>query len=320
MKKPDYKRPVIVGIFILLGIVMIFLGVFSVGSRQNLFDKKIMVKAIFDDVGGLQLGNNIWLSGVKVGTIKKMTFSGETKVEVSMQIEHTAQSHLYKNAKVKLSTDGFIGNKIVVIHGGNSSAGYIKDGDYLETESSISTDEMLATLQQSNENIRKITDNLRDITVMIIEGQGSIGALVKDKKIYNELLAAVHNFKTTSSKTITAMNDIQAFSSKLASEQGLLHSLITDTSTFENFAQTIDQLKQSSHAITNVVDNLQFTTGKLKDKDNAVGVLLQDPQVANDLKEAMINIRNSSKKLDEDLEALQHSFLLRGYFRKNKKN
>lgn len=65
------KRPIIVGIFIFLGLAIFIAAILTLGSQHKTFKKSITVKAVFDDVNGLQKGNNIWFSGVKIGTIKK---------------------------------------------------------------------------------------------------------------------------------------------------------------------------------------------------------------------------------------------------------
>ena len=83
MKSTSNKRAVIVGIFIFLGLAIFIITVLTLGSQHKTFEKSITVKAIFDDVNGLQKGNNIWFSGVKIGTIKKISISGNAKVEVT---------------------------------------------------------------------------------------------------------------------------------------------------------------------------------------------------------------------------------------------
>ena len=75
MKQSNTKRAVIVGIFIFLGLAILIAGVLTLGGQQNTFQKKITVRAVFDDVGGLLTGNNVWFSGVKIGTVKKNHFS-----------------------------------------------------------------------------------------------------------------------------------------------------------------------------------------------------------------------------------------------------
>jgi phospholipid/cholesterol/gamma-HCH transport system substrate-binding protein len=71
MKAAENRRSVIVGIFVFLGIAIFVAGVFTLAGKQEKFKSSISVKAVFDDVAGLGIGNNVWFSGVKIGTVKK---------------------------------------------------------------------------------------------------------------------------------------------------------------------------------------------------------------------------------------------------------
>src|SRR5689334_20727076 len=115
------NRPVIVGIFVLLGIAILVVTIFTMGGEKKSFVKTFTIHAVFNDVGGLIKGSNVWFSGVKIGTVKSIHFTGTSQVEVAMNIEKDVQSHIRKNAMVKIGSDGLIGNKIVVIYGGDST-------------------------------------------------------------------------------------------------------------------------------------------------------------------------------------------------------
>lgn len=77
--KNDNKRLVTVGIFVLIGIAILVVGILTLGAQQKAFVKSISVTSVFDDVGGLQTGNNVWFSGVKIGTVKRSIFMGNLK-------------------------------------------------------------------------------------------------------------------------------------------------------------------------------------------------------------------------------------------------
>src|ERR1041385_6861815 len=103
------KHGVVVGLFIVVGMIFLVGGVLMVGNLHSTFERKITVSTVFDDVNGLSPGNNIWFSGVKIGTVKKTEFFGSSKVRVIMNINKASQTYIRKDAKVKLSTDGLIG-------------------------------------------------------------------------------------------------------------------------------------------------------------------------------------------------------------------
>src|SRR5438552_11045796 len=111
MKSSSYTRAVIVGIFIFIGIAIFILAVLTLGGQHKTFEKSIVVKAIFNDVNGLQKGNNVWYSGVKVGTIRNVTLSGNQRVQVDINIEEKSHQFIPRDSKVKVGSDGLIGNK-----------------------------------------------------------------------------------------------------------------------------------------------------------------------------------------------------------------
>src|SRR5437762_13593127 len=112
------KRTVIVGIFIFLGVVILLAGVIVLGGQRKTFQKTITLNAVFNDVSGLQKGNNIWFSGVKIGTVKKLKIVSHSRVEVEMRLEQQSENFIYKDAKAKIGSDGLIGNRVIIIYGG----------------------------------------------------------------------------------------------------------------------------------------------------------------------------------------------------------
>jgi len=319
MNKPNYKRPLTVGIFIVAGISIFIAGVFMIGQQEKPFSKKFRVEIIVDDVNGLQPGNNVWLSGVKVGTVKKISFYGASQVAITVSIEKLAQSHIWKDAKARISTDGFIGNKIVVIYGGTVQAGTVSNGDLLQSEKSISTDDMVATLQSNNKNLLDITNDFKKISRKIASGQGTIGGLLYDSSMIIDFRTTIKNLKLASLKTDASLANVKNFTSRLDTQPGLVNELISDTTIFKELQRTVAELRRAASDASTFTDNMQAASSKLKDKDNTLGVLLQDEETAKDLKEIINNLKTSSVKLDEDLEAVQHNFLFRGYFKKEEK-
>src|SRR5215471_6757919 len=126
MKPVQNRRAIIVGLFIFFGIAILFGGILVLGNQRKTFEKTITVNAIFNDVGGLQKGNNIWFSGVKVGTVKRLKLVDHSLVEVQMRIEKQSEDFIRKNSKAKIASDGLIGNKIVIIYGGTPAVDPVK--------------------------------------------------------------------------------------------------------------------------------------------------------------------------------------------------
>jgi phospholipid/cholesterol/gamma-HCH transport system substrate-binding protein len=327
MKAINTNHPVTVGIFVFLGLVILIIAVFTLGGQKKTFAKAFAVNAVFNDVGGLQEGNNVWFSGVKVGIIKKVSFYGNFQVLVTMNIEKTAASHIHKDAKAKIGSDGLIGNKIVIIYGGGIATAPVTKGDFLKVEKALSTEDMLATLQANNKNLLEITNNFKSITKKIDSGGGTIATLLNDASLSNKLKVTVNNLQATTANFDAAslnsknvISNLQAFTSKLNAPGSLPNELVSDTTIFNNLKNTVIKLSVSANMASQFFDNLKITGESLNRTDNAAGVILNDTAVAASLKTIIKNLETSSEKLNEDLEAAQHNFLLKGYFKKQAKN
>lgn len=319
MSRSNDKHALAVGLFILIGIVIIVTGIFMVGSQEKFFSKRFIIKCSFSDVGGLQAGNNIWLSGVKVGTVKTISFKGDAQVEVTMNIDEKAKHRIWKNSMAKISTDGFIGNKIVIIYGGSSKAGIVSDEDRLHSAKGASTDEVMDVLSNSNQNLLQITTNLKDITAQIKEGKGVLGSLIYEQDLQKDLQATLLHFKQAGARSEEVMRGLQDFTATMNNKNGLIHELLTDTAVFHSLQSSIHQLNSTIVTAAAFMNNLDTASAVLSDRDKPAGMLLNDEETAKEMKEIITNLKSGSQKLDEDLKALQHNFLLRGYFRKKAK-
>ncbi|MEO8405140.1 MAG: MlaD family protein [Chitinophagaceae bacterium] len=327
MKPNNNRRAVTVGIFIVLGLLIFVAAVFTLGGQKKTFEKKIPVKAMFSDVGGLQVGNNVWFLGVKVGTIRKMNFAPNQQVEIIMQIETKAAKFIKKDSKAKVGAEGFIGNKIVVIYGGTASSPTIEEDDVLAADNGTSTDEMLATLQANNKNLLDITGNLKTVSKQMLSGDGIVGTLLNDATLSNDLQTALADFKRASSNAQQLTAEVSAYAGKLQAKGSLTNDLITDTVIFNKLKATVSQFQEASQKANEITDNMklvsnniQKVSNNLNDTKSPAGVLLNDKQAGDNLKVLLYNLQSGSKKLDENMEALQHNFLLRGFFKKKAKN
>lgn len=324
MKSNANSRALVVGIFIFLGIVILIVTILTLGSQKKTFEKSIVIKAVFDDVNGLQKGNNIWFSGVKIGTIKRILLLGSAKVEVDMNIEEHSHMFIRKDAKAKISSDGLIGNKIIVIYGGSQQAAEVENGDVLGIEKLLSTDAMMSTLAKNNDNLLEITNGFKIVSRNIVDGKGTIGKLLTDESLVNDLHATTLTLKRASLNLEKLSSNVSAYTAKLNQPGTLGNDLVNDTVVFSRLRSTMQQLEQVAATSQHIVDNLQATSNSINasvNNDKApVGMLLHDEHAAADIKIILNNLQSGTKKLDEDLEALQHNFLLRGFFRKKAKN
>ena len=187
MSVVNVSKRMAVGLFITIGLAILVVAVFTIGGQHKAFTRSIRLHILFDNVQGLQPGNNIWLSGIKVGTVKSIGFAGNSQVAVTLNIEKQAQPHIRKDSKCRISTDGLIGNKIIVIDGGSDASPVVENNDSLQSERVAGTEELMSTLEKSNSNLLEITGNLKTISKRLTESQGTRGQLINDPAIADRL-------------------------------------------------------------------------------------------------------------------------------------
>jgi phospholipid/cholesterol/gamma-HCH transport system substrate-binding protein len=323
MKSAQTKRAAVVGLFIFIGIAIFILVILTLGGQKKTFKNSITVKAIFDDVQGLLKGNNVWFSGVKIGTVKRISFTGTSQVEVDISIEQKAIEYIRKNARAKISSESFIGSKIIEIVGGTPQAGEVEDGDVIAVEKTLGTEEMMGTFQANNKNLLDITTDLKLVSKRLSNGEGTIGKLMSDETMANELASVVASLRRASGNTERLTNTVAGYTSQLNRKGTLANELVSDTVIYARLRATARQLDEISQKANDVIVDLKNTSNNLNNGVNnakaPVGMLLKDEKAANDIKVILSNLNSGTKRLDENLEALQHNFLLRGFFKKKAK-
>jgi phospholipid/cholesterol/gamma-HCH transport system substrate-binding protein len=315
----ENRKAITVGIFLSLGLIIFILGVFTLGGQQKSFAKNIQISAVFEDVAGLKKGNDVWFSGVKVGNITSIRFIGTSQVDVQMKVDQSVQQFIHRNAGVRISSDGFIGNKIIVIDGGSPQAPQVQAGDVLQAEKLTSTDDMLKTLQQNNQNLLSITTDFKLLSHKILQGKGTVGTLLADSLMGEQLRKSMQNLQAATTSAAHLATELDHFGNKMNTKGGFADKLLTDTATFSRIKAAVAQLQQAAANASTLTDNLNKASNKLNTTDNAMGLLLNDPKAAAQVQSTLNNLQQSSIKLNDDLEAAQHNFLLKGFFKNRAK-
>ncbi|HEX2976312.1 MAG TPA: MlaD family protein [Bacteroidales bacterium] len=313
MNESSQRHSVVVGIFVVVGLAILVSGVLLLGNLNRSLKKKIEVSAFFNDVNGLQKGNFIWFTGVRIGTVSSIRLTATRGVEVNMEIDSKVKQYIHKDSRVKLGSDGLIGNRILVIFGGTPGSGTINDGDTLSFEKGLSTDDLMATLQESNENLKSITGDFRIVIKKLANGEGSAGKLLNDDGLYTNLNAATASLRDASLKASKLLGSLADYSAGLKKEGTLAYELTSDTMLFRTVRTSITKLSQIADTAGILVSRLKQSASN---ENTPAGVLLNNEKTGADLQQTIANLKVSTEKLNEDLEGLQHSWPMKRYFRK----
>ncbi len=307
------------GIFVTAGIILFIIGIYNIGNRQSMFQSTIPISSVFANVQGLQPGNNVRYAGINIGNIESITFLNDTSVRVDMLLSSDAATHISKDAIATISSDGLVGNMILSIDPGQRKLDKIKPGDFITSYSRISSNDMLNTLNVTNENAAMLTSDLLEITQRILHKEGTMRLLLSDTSLTNNIQRIANNIKTATESFSETSKQLASLSQKLNDGNGLIGLLSEDTlnahrieSLIVNLEKTSNQLKNTSGVINDYVNNID-------DSEGTINALVNDSIMANDLKESLRNINSASSRFNENMEAMKHNFLFKKYFKKKAK-
>ncbi len=311
------KRNVLLGIFVITGMIIFVLGVYFIGERQNLFGNTTRIHSVFKNVSGLQLGNNVRYAGVNVGTVKGITILNDTSIAVDMVIDDKTIALIKKNSQATIGSDGLVGSMIINIIPGNSgSTQYVKAGDTIPSISKIATADMLTTLNITNENAALLTADLLKITTAINKGEGVLGALIKDDSMSIDFKQSITNLNNTSGAALNTINKLNRILAEVNYKESAAHVILSDTATAGKVSSIITKLEESSREINSISENLNEFSSSLKKGEGVLNFVMKDTAFVNNLDNTMQNVEEASIKFNENMEALKHNFFFRGYFRK----
>lgn len=310
MEKTDVQK-FRLGLFVIIGSIFLLIAIYFVGNKQNMFGKTSILKAIFVNVSGLQVGNNVRYAGIDIGTVKSIEMINDTTINVAMLIEDKMLIHIKKNAVATIGSDGLVGNMIINIIPKKGSAKAVVVGDVLQSHVRSSTDEMLKTLDVTNKNAALFTADLLKITNEVNQGNGTVGVLIKDSLMPKEL-------KKVMSGAAESVANLNKIIISLNQEDNVI-GILNNKNEAIKIKNIFTNLEKSSSEMEKVLTNLNVTIVNIKDGKGALNYLSNDENLVKKIDSTMTNLNDASIKLNENLEALKHNFLFRGYFKKKAK-
>jgi phospholipid/cholesterol/gamma-HCH transport system substrate-binding protein len=283
-KKVSHK--VRLGIFISLGILIFILAIYFIGEKQQLFRSTFRLSGVFKDVAGLQVGNNVRLSGINVGTIDNISMISDTSVRVIILIDENIRQFIKKDAVAGIGSEGLMGNKVLVISPGTGGQKTIENDDVIATSQPTDIDDILVSLKTTIDNTAYITGDLAKITTNIESGKGTIGRLMMDKTWRQNLEATIINLKDGSVGFRTFMDKTTELDSILV-----------------RLNKTIDNTSSITYDLSKITNNIQSGEGM-------IGKLLMDQAMGQNLDSTLINLKNSLAEFEILMKKAQDSWLL----------
>ena len=193
---PKFKMRL--GLFIAGGLALFVATIFIIGKQKNLFNPVFELTSTFYNVSGLQVGNNVRFSGINVGTISEITIINDSTVKVDMQIRKEVNQFIKSDCEVLIGSEGLIGDRLLIISQGSSNSPMAKSGQKLKSSEPVETDAIMASLQVTANNAAIISEQLANIFIKINSGNGTLGRLIQDSTIAENINQTIVNLKKSS--------------------------------------------------------------------------------------------------------------------------
>jgi len=307
------------GVFVLIGSVLLILVIYLIGNKQNMFGNTFTLNVTFNNIRGLQNGNNVRYAGISIGTVKDIEMINDTTIQVGMLINNNMQKHIKNNSIANIGSDGLVGSMIINIVPGVGEAPYVKSGDEIKSFSNVATSDMMNTLNVTNENAAILTAQLLDITRSINDGEGTLGRLLNDTIMGNNLNQTLINLKYTTNDAQLTMRKLNELVQHFDTKESVAGALLGDSLSGTKIRSVLTHLENSSIEIEKTAKNLNAVVGRINNGDGAINYLSTDTTLVNQLQNSMKNVDEGVLKFNENMEALKHNFLTRGYFKKQEK-
>ncbi|RYZ19766.1 MAG: MCE family protein [Chitinophagaceae bacterium] len=292
------------GLFVIIGLVLFAGTIYFIGKQKNLFGSTFHLIAHFKSAGGLKEGNNVRFSGINIGSVNSILLT-DTIVIVELKIRKEVQAFIKTDATATIGSDGLMGDKVLTINPGVNATVSVKDGDIILTKKPIDMDDIMASLKTNVDNAAIISTQLAEFTYKMNNSNGLLAKLMDDEAFGQSLEATMTNLQGSSEQ-------FSKFALMMNNGQGALATLVTDPVLASNIKQTVANLQHSS-------DEFVLFSTKMNSDKGALSRIVSDEKVGNTLEMTLSNLQGATRKLDENMEALQSNFLLRGFFRKKEK-
>ena len=307
------------GMFVILTSIILIISLYLIGRKQNLFGSTFKVTAVFNNVNGLKLGNNVRYAGINVGTVKEILMVNDETICVDMVIEEGIRKHMREGAYAVVGSDGLVGSMVVNIFPGDGEGQILQEGDTIMSVKKKSTSDMMSTLGTTNENVAELSKELLKITHSINEGKGTLGLLINDEAMGTDLKQTMGNLRMASQDASNVIDELKVMINAANNEDNLLNVLLKDSIAAQQFRSVMGNLEKSSEDIMLAITNLNEVIENVKEGEGAFNYLVSDTILVQNIEETVENIKEGSVLLNENLEALKHNTFFKGYFKKQEK-
>lgn len=307
------KKALRVGFLVLSSLSIFIFAIYLIGSKDNLFQSKVRVYCVFEDIRGLTAGSNVQFSGINVGSVRDINITSDSTVVLQLDIAQQYAKFIYQNSIAEINQDGLMGGKLLSISTGKKKTNSIQNGDTLIAHAGIDIQNMLNMSNNIMVNVNEMVKTFRTIAHKIDAGNGDLSLLLNDNQLTTQL-------QHTTQQLSVSLENIGQITQKINNGTGDLSKLINQDSLTQQAQQLLQQLQHTTQKADTLLTEFQTTASRINSEEGVINQLLNNPSFVHTIDTTIRNVNHSLHRFDETSKAIENSWFIRVFSKKKQKN
>ncbi len=332
------KTKVLVGIFVVGGVLLFGAGLFLIGNRRLLFSDSIELAAEFANVGSLKVGAKVLVSGMDAGEVLAIQVPPRpsAKFTVRFRVLDKFRRILRKDSVATIQVEGLVGSKVLQVDAGSESATPVRSGMVIQSREPM---ELADLVESAADTIGKVSVAVDDVQVRVDKAIDTIAEVGEQARL---LTVQVRNDSSrilgTGQRIISSVDTMV---DGVRQGRGTVGKLLTDEEIYGKLRATVDQVEATAANARSTSDDVKRIVADLKSRDiggkveattanlqqataqvkDVIAMLRPSPKegergLIDDLRDTLANTREATSDFAEDMEALKRNWFFRGFFRR----
>ncbi|MBI4470539.1 MAG: MCE family protein [Acidobacteria bacterium] len=308
-----------VGLLVLGSLILLFVLILSASGELKPFEKRFIVRTRVSEVDGLSPGNEVRLAGVTVGKVDSVKFGeipatpgDQNTVEILMSVDpKAARDRIRSDSLATLGSIGLLGDKVVEISPGTKNGTPLESGGLLRSSETGNIRKIISGVDPLIGNLADTLEQLKSVTNKINEGKGTLGQLINNPRVYQDLDSAVlaardllERVRAGDGTAGRIINDpglyedarklvqrLESVSKAIEEGPGTLSRLIHEPELY-------DRLSQASDRLNRVAGRIETVSAKIESGEGTIGKLVNDPRLHDETAVTVTNLKNITGRLD----------------------